>query len=94
MYRNTVTALILAVLLNAPVMANELDPMLADYSKVSNVSGNIISVGSDTLANLMTLWAEIQASLSERHYPGSGGRLINRSTCANSGYCEFWADES
>lgn len=58
MYRNTVTALILAVLLNAPVMANELDPMLADYSKVSNVSGNVISVGSDTLANLMTLWTE------------------------------------
>lgn len=37
---------------------NKVDPALADYSKASGVSGNIISVGSDTLANLMTLWAE------------------------------------
>jgi phosphate transport system substrate-binding protein len=28
------------------------------YQKVSGVSGNLSSVGSDTLANLMTLWAE------------------------------------
>jgi len=28
------------------------------YKKASGVSGNISSVGSDTLANLMTLWAE------------------------------------
>lgn len=40
------------------VLADKVDPMLADYSKSSGVSGNIISVGSDTLANLMTLWAE------------------------------------
>ena len=31
---------------------------LPDYQKVSGVSGNLSSVGSDTLANLMTLWAE------------------------------------
>lgn len=31
---------------------------LASYEKVSGVSGNLSSVGSDTLANLMTLWAE------------------------------------
>lgn len=35
-----------------------LDPGLPEYSKVSGVSGNLSSVGSDTLANLMTLWAE------------------------------------
>jgi len=34
------------------------DPMLPSYTKASGVSGNISSVGSDTLANLMTLWAE------------------------------------
>ena len=33
-------------------------PNLADYKKSSGVSGNLSSVGSDTLANLMTLWAE------------------------------------
>lgn len=34
------------------------DTDLPEYEKASGVSGNIISVGSDTLANLMTLWAE------------------------------------
>lgn len=34
------------------------DANLTDYEKVSGVSGNLSSVGSDTLANLMTLWAE------------------------------------
>ncbi len=34
------------------------DPTLPNYSKASGVSGNLSSVGSDTLANLMTLWAE------------------------------------
>ncbi|PTS84864.1 phosphate-binding protein [Pseudomonas sp. HMWF032] len=34
------------------------DPALPSYSKISGVSGNLSSVGSDSLANLMTLWAE------------------------------------
>lgn len=34
------------------------DPALPEYTPASGVSGNISSVGSDTLANLMTLWAE------------------------------------
>jgi len=34
------------------------DPGLPEYSRASGVSGNLSSVGSDTLANLMTLWAE------------------------------------
>jgi phosphate transport system substrate-binding protein len=36
----------------------KLDPELARYKAVSGVSGNISSVGSDTLNNLMTHWAE------------------------------------
>jgi phosphate transport system substrate-binding protein len=36
----------------------QLDPGLTTYKAVSGVSGNISSVGSDTLNNLMTLWAE------------------------------------
>jgi phosphate transport system substrate-binding protein len=36
----------------------KLDESLPDYEKTSGVSGNLSSVGSDTLANLMTLWAE------------------------------------
>ncbi len=39
-------------------LAGEVDPALADYQKTEGVSGNLSSVGSDTLANLMTLWAE------------------------------------
>jgi len=34
------------------------DPALPVYELSSGVSGNLSSVGSDTLANLMTLWAE------------------------------------
>ena len=34
------------------------DPTLPEYTQASGISGNISSVGSDTLANLMTLWAE------------------------------------
>ena len=36
----------------------KVDPTIAEYTKSSGVSGNLSSVGSDTLANLMTLWAE------------------------------------
>jgi phosphate transport system substrate-binding protein len=38
--------------------AVKLDPSLPGYSAVSGVSGNLSSIGSDTLNNLMTLWAE------------------------------------
>ena len=34
------------------------DPAIRGYEKTSGVSGNLSSVGSDSLANLMTLWAE------------------------------------
>src|SRR5690349_14893298 len=35
-----------------------LDPGLKGYVKVTGVTGNVNSIGSDTLNNLMTLWAE------------------------------------
>lgn len=38
--------------------AAKVDAGVPEYQKASGVSGNISSVGSDTLANLMTLWAE------------------------------------
>ncbi len=34
------------------------DPSVPDYKKTSGVSGNLNSIGSDTLNNLMTFWAE------------------------------------
>lgn len=42
------------------------DPALPEYRKVSGITGALISAGSDTLANLMTLWAEE----FRRLYPG------------------------
>ncbi len=36
----------------------EVDPDLPNYKKNSGVSGNISSIGSDTLNNLMALWSE------------------------------------
>ena len=38
--------------------AVKVDAGIPSYSKTSGVSGNMSSVGSDTLNNLMTLWAE------------------------------------
>lgn len=38
--------------------AVQLDPALTSYQKTSGISGNVNSIGSDTLNNLMTLWAE------------------------------------
>ncbi len=38
--------------------AGGVDAALPDYKTVSGVSGNITSVGSDTLNNLMTFWTE------------------------------------
>lgn len=51
-------AVLLSLVVPGMVIADNVDPGLPEYSKASGVSGNIISVGSDTLANLMTFWAE------------------------------------
>jgi phosphate transport system substrate-binding protein len=48
------------VALAAPALAQQIqvDPALPSYQKTAGVSGNVNSVGSDTMNNLMTLWAE------------------------------------
>ncbi|MGR6871893.1 PstS family phosphate ABC transporter substrate-binding protein [Pseudomonas sp. HK3] len=43
--------------ISLPAMA-AVDADIPAYTKSSGVSGNVSSVGSDTLANMMTLWAE------------------------------------
>jgi phosphate transport system substrate-binding protein len=52
--------LVAATLFNASAVFAQaaVDKSLPAYEKTSGVSGNLSSVGSDTLANLMTLWAE------------------------------------
>jgi phosphate transport system substrate-binding protein len=51
-----VTALTGSVLVNG--QAQQVDPGLSPYQKTSGVSGTLNSVGSDTMNNMMTLWAE------------------------------------
>jgi phosphate transport system substrate-binding protein len=50
----------MSFLLGSTVVASAqaVDPKLPKYTPVSGVSGNLKSIGSDTLNNLMTLWAE------------------------------------
>ena len=67
--KNTAMAITVAGLTLANIAASsaaaKVDPGLPDYQKTTGVSGNLSSVGSDTLANLMTLWAEG----FKRYYP-------------------------
>jgi phosphate transport system substrate-binding protein len=70
MKTRTVMALALAALTvtaGVAVGQTKLDPELVAYKSVSGVSGNISSVGSDTLNNLMTHWAES----FQRFYPNA-----------------------
>jgi len=63
-------AMAAAVVVSGVVMARgqvQLDPGLQPYKTVSGVSGNLSSVGSDTLNNLMTHWAETFS----RFYPNA-----------------------
>jgi len=57
-----VAAITAAPLVHAKV---DVDPRIPAYTKASGVAGNLSSVGSDTLANLMTFWAEEY----KRQYP-------------------------
>lgn len=51
--------LLLGAFISSPALSQaEVDENLPEYQKVSGVSGNLSSIGSDTLNNLMTLWAE------------------------------------
>lgn len=53
------TKLIGAVAAALSIQASaDVDPNLPEYTRASGVSGNLSSIGSDTLNNLMTLWAE------------------------------------
>ncbi|WP_162853344.1 PstS family phosphate ABC transporter substrate-binding protein [Candidatus Methylobacter oryzae] len=49
---------ITALTSNVANAVQSVDAGIPEYQKASGVSGNLSSVGSDTLANLMTLWAE------------------------------------
>ena len=50
--------LFLIVFSSVNVTSAQVDPGVPDYVQATGISGKLSSVGSDTLANLMTLWAE------------------------------------
>ncbi|GAA5483551.1 PstS family phosphate ABC transporter substrate-binding protein [Haloferula sargassicola] len=56
--KTILTGIFAASLAAASAAESHLDENLASYEPVSGVSGSLSSVGSDTLNNLMTLWAE------------------------------------
>ena len=65
-FKRLMTALtFVAVSVAAANAAAAVDPAIKPYAKTSGISGNLSSVGSDTLANLMTMWAEAY----KREYP-------------------------
>ncbi|MCO7226755.1 PstS family phosphate ABC transporter substrate-binding protein [Pleionea sp. CnH1-48] len=53
-----VAVIVAALGVSAAFAEAKVDEKLDTYKKTSGISGNLSSVGSDTLANLMTLWAE------------------------------------
>jgi phosphate transport system substrate-binding protein len=59
MFKPVVRVLALAIGFTSGMAVHAaVDPALPVYAKTNGVSGNLSSVGSDTLANLMTFWAE------------------------------------
>lgn len=56
--RNAALVSLIVWLIPAALSAAEVDPAISPYVRVSGISGNLSSAGSDTLSNLMTLWAE------------------------------------
>src|SRR5262252_7410742 len=53
-----VCAILVLGAVTAHAQAVQVDSAIAAYQKSSGVSGNINSVGSDTMNNMMALWAE------------------------------------
>jgi phosphate transport system substrate-binding protein len=57
-FHSTLVALTLASATAAVADPVQVDPSIKAYAKIGGVSGSLSSVGSDTLNNVMTLWAE------------------------------------
>jgi phosphate transport system substrate-binding protein len=58
MKRFIAAAMILSAALVSSAQQVSVEPGTPPYQKTSGVSGNVNSVGSDTMNNMMTLWAE------------------------------------
>ena len=84
-FKNLVAAMGVAVTTFVSAQAVALEDGIPEYQKISGVSGNFSSVGSDTLANMMTFWAEEY----KRIYPNVNIQIkaswlqTNTSACSN-----------
>ena len=58
MIRKIINIAVMLAVFTTTAWAIEVDPSVPAYQKVSGISGSLSSVGSDTMNNLMTLWAE------------------------------------
>ena len=58
--KNIVFTLVIAIIVQSFALGQSLqaDKELPEYEKVSGISGNLSSIGSDTMNNLLTLWLE------------------------------------
>ncbi|MFM2589056.1 phosphate ABC transporter substrate-binding protein PstS family protein [Vibrio sp. TBV020] len=67
--KRLIGALVLSIMLSAPSLAG--NTMLPKYSKVAGITGELTTVGSDTLAGMTTLWVEEFKQL----YPSVNGQV-------------------
>ncbi len=65
------TALTLCTAFSTFSATAAVDPNLPDYERASGISGYPTSIGSDTLANLMTLWAQV----FKKNYPNDNVQI-------------------
>jgi phosphate transport system substrate-binding protein len=58
--RNSAAVAAVALIVSGLLLAEtvQVDPAIPGYKRASGISGNLNSIGSDTLNNLMTYWAE------------------------------------
>jgi phosphate transport system substrate-binding protein len=56
--KSILTAALLAISVAAHAAPTHVDAKIAKYKSTAGVAGNLSSIGSDTLNNLMTYWAE------------------------------------
>jgi phosphate transport system substrate-binding protein len=78
--RSTSLAALSMVALAHPTVAGEVDPALPDYAPTNGLSASLGAMGSDTLNNLMTFWAEefqtLQPQVSIEIWGKGGGTAL------------------
>ena len=81
------TSLAIITCFSTPLLGGLVDSKLPSYSKVFGVSGTLNAVGSDTLNNMMALWAEsFQAVYPNVKIQIEGKRLLHRPSFSHPGY--------